>query len=86
MLVMGIHLLIPVLHFLFFEIFGAFWFKNVLTLHITEQEMKFPIKNSFNRFDQIHSFLWIWLHLLKKFFIENFIFRAVDGKISIQSN
>ena len=86
MLFMGMHLLTPVLHFLFFEIFDALWFKKVLSLHITEQEMKFPIKNSFNRFDQIHSFLWIWLHLLKKSFIENFIFRAVDGKISIQSN
>ena len=39
--------------------------------------MKFPIKDFFSKCDQIRSFLWIWLHLLKKFLMENFIFCAV---------
>ena len=36
--------------------------------------MKFPIKDFFSKCDQIRSFLWIWSHLLKKHFMENFIF------------
>ena len=31
----------------------------------------------FSKCDQIHSFLRIWLHSLKKSFMENFIFCAV---------
>ena len=38
--------------------------------------MKFSIKDSFNRYDQICSFLWIWSHLFKKSLMENFIFCA----------
>ena len=37
------------------------------------QKMKFSINNS----PFIHSFLWIWLHLLKKSLMENFSFCAV---------
>ena len=36
--------------------------------------MKFSIKNFFSKCDQIPSFPWIWLHLLKKSLMENFIF------------
>ena len=36
--------------------------------------MKFSIKDFFSKCDQIHSFLRIWLHLLKKSLMENFIF------------
>ena len=43
----------------------------------TAQKMKFSIKDFFSKCDQIRSFLLIWLHLLKKFFMENFIFCAV---------
>ena len=39
--------------------------------------MKFSIKDFFNKCDQICSFLWIWSHLLKNSFMENFIFCAV---------
>ena len=28
--------------------------------------MKFSIKHFFSKYDQIRSFLWTWLHLLKK--------------------
>ena len=34
----------------------------------------FPIKDFFSKCDQIRSFLGIWLNLLKKSLIENFIF------------
>ena len=36
--------------------------------------MKFAIKDFFSKYDQICSFLRIWSHLLKKSFMENFIF------------
>ena len=36
--------------------------------------MKFSIKDFSSKCDQIRSFLWIWSHLLKKHFMENFIF------------
>ena len=32
----------------------------------TAQKIKFSIKDFFSKCDQIHSFLWIWSHLLKK--------------------
>ena len=46
--------------------------------------MKFSIKDFFSKCDQIHSFLPIWSHLLKKYLMEKFIFRAVDIMMSIQ--
>ena len=36
--------------------------------------MKFPIKYYFSKCDQICSYLQIWSQLLKKSFMENFIF------------
>ena len=45
------------------------------TLH---KKMKFSIEDFFSKCDQIRSFLQIWLHLLKKSFMENFIFCAVQ--------
>ena len=47
------------------------------SLPYTEQKMKFSIKDYFTKCDQICSFLRIWSQLLKKSFIENFIFCAV---------
>ena len=41
------------------------------------QKMKFSIKDFLSKFDQIRSFLRIWLSLLKKSLMENFIFYAV---------
>ena len=43
----------------------------------TVQKNKFSIKNFFSKCDQIRSKIWIWSHLLKKSFMENFIFWAV---------
>ena len=36
--------------------------------------MKYSIKDFFSKCDEIHSFLQIWSHLLKKSVMENFIF------------
>ena len=44
---------------------------------VTAQKMKFSIKNFLSKCYQIHSFLLIWSHLLKKPLMENFIFCAV---------
>ena len=44
---------------------------------VNAQKMKFSIKDFFSKCDQIHSFLRIWSHSLKKFLMENFIFCAV---------
>ena len=49
------------------------------TLTSTAQKMKFSIKDFFSKSDQIRSFLRIWLHLLKKSLMENFIFCAVQN-------
>ena len=35
---------------------------------------EFLNKDIFSKCDRIRSFLWIWLHLLKKSLMENFIF------------
>ena len=47
----------------------------------TAQKMKFSIKDFFSKCDKIRSLLRMWLHLLKKSLMENFIFCAV-GHIS----
>ena len=39
--------------------------------------MEFSIKDFFSKFEQIYRKLQIWLHLLKKSLMENFIFYAV---------
>ena len=44
---------------------------------VTAQKMKFSIKDLFSKCDQIRCFQRIWLYLLKKFLMENFIFCAV---------
>ena len=43
----------------------------------TTQKMRFSIKDSFSKCDQIRKKLWIWSHLLKKSLMGNFIFCAV---------
>ena len=50
------------------------WF-NSCCFHCTK--MKFSIKDFFSKREQIRSFLQIWLHLLRKSWMENFIFCAV---------
>ena len=39
--------------------------------------MRFSINDFFSKCDQIHGFLRIWSHLLKKYLMESFIFCAV---------
>ena len=46
---------------------------------LTAQRLKFHIKDSFSKRDQILSFLRIWSHLLKKSSMQNFIFYTVIG-------
>ena len=48
--------------------------------------MTFSIKDFFNKWDQICSFLCIWSHLLKKSLMENFIFCVVEGVFRVLSN
>ena len=47
----------------------------------TAQKMKFSIKDFFSKCDQIRCFLRIWLHLLEKSLMGNFIFCAVGDLI-----
>ena len=54
--------------------------KSRFLVHIgyfTAQKMKFSTKDFFSKSDQIHSFLRIWLHLLKNSLMANFILCAV---------
>ena len=44
---------------------------------IITQKMKFSVKVFFSKCYQIRIFLQIWLHLLNKTLMENFIFCAV---------
>ena len=46
-------------------------------IYSTVQKMKFSIKTFLGKRNQIRSFLRISVHLLKKSFMENFIFCAV---------
>ena len=46
----------------------------------TTLKKKFNIKDFFIKYDQIHSFLQIWSHLLKKSLMENFVFSVVKSK------
>ena len=50
---------------------------QILLNTITAQKIKFSIKDFFSKSDQIHSFLRIWSHLLKKSLMKTFIFCAV---------
>ena len=53
----------------------AEWWK--LYAKLTSQKIKFPIKDFFSKYVQIHSFLWIWSYLLNKSLMESFIFCSV---------
>ena len=53
----------------------AVWLK--LYAKLTSQKIKFPIKDFFSKYVQIHSFLWIWSYLLNKSLMESFIFCTV---------
>ena len=53
------------------------WSKLIDRALHTAQKMKFSIKDFFSKCDQIRGFLRICSHLLKKYVMENFMFRAV---------
>ena len=48
--------------------------------------MKFSIKDFSSKCRQIRGKMEIWSHLVKKSFMENFIFCAVQGTLIIQSS
>ena len=54
--------------FEFSGMFGKHFSLNAI-IKCTAQEIKFSIKDFFSKCNQIHSFLQIWSHLLKKFLI-----------------
>ena len=56
----------------------------MFSIYYTTQKMKFSIKDFFSQCGQIHSFLRIRSHLLKKSLMENFIFCAVKVKQMIK--
>ena len=60
--------------------------KKVIFDRATARKMKFPIKDFSSKCDQIRSFLRIWLHLLKKSLMENFIFCAVGPLLLAHRN
>ena len=41
---------------------------------VISQKLKFSVKDFLSKCEQIHSFLRIFTHLLKKYLTENFIF------------
>ena len=49
-------------------------FLEIIVIIDTIQKMKFSIKDFVSKCDQIHSFLRIWSHVLKKSLMANFIF------------
>ena len=60
-----------------FDHFSTFCMIRLRSLHLgltnyTAQKVKFSIKYFFSKWDQIHSKLQIWSHLLKKYLMENF--------------
>ena len=55
----------------------VYWATAYQKYHIA-QKTKLSIKDSFSICDQIPRKLRIWLHLLNKFLMENFIFCAVS--------
>ena len=54
-----------------------FW-KYLKIMKKAAQKLKFSVKDLASTCDQIRSSLRIWSHLLKKSFVENFIFCAVE--------
>ena len=62
--------------FLSFDIWSIY-INTLLLKKYNSQKMKFPMKDFFSKCDQIHSFLGIRSHLLKKSLMGNFIFCLV---------
>ena len=69
----GLNISSIVLYFKFSRVnCTAEWYVN------TAQKMKFSFKDFFSKCNQIRRQLRIWLHLLKKSLMENFIFSTVQ--------
>ena len=66
----------------FGTLLSIFWFWYIATL--TAQKMKFFVKDSSSKCDQIRSFLRIWSHLLEISLMENFIFCAVPHNLPVK--
>ena len=47
------------------------------------QKLKFSIKGSFSKYDQMNRKLRIWSHLLKKSLMETFVFCAVCNIVTL---
>ena len=61
-----------------YQFFSFLWnIHHSLLSANTAQKMKFSITDFFSTYDEIH--IRIWSYLLKKFFLENFIFCAVKS-------
>ena len=76
---------VPCVHFEKFHMFNFkhFYLKtstlyDTFSLYLPIQKMKFSTKDFFSKCDQIRKKLRILSHLLKKFFMENFIFCALS--------
>ena len=62
-----------------------YWYALIFMFYQFWRKLKFLIiKSFFSKGDQICRKLPIWLHLLKRFFLGNFIFRAVNNSLLIQ--
>ena len=66
----------------FGTLLSIFWFWYIATL--TAQKMKFFVKDSSSKCDQIRSFLRISSHLLEISLMENFIFCAVPHNLPVK--
>ena len=66
--------------FVYFLYFTMVFITGLSMFYVTAPKMKFSIKDFFSKCDQIRSFLRIWLHLLKKSLMGNFIFCAVCNR------
>ena len=69
-----------------FKEYISFWLddsKPLIINTLCKKELQLSNEDFFSKCNQIHNFLRIWSHLLKKSFMENFIFCAVLHPVSI---
>ena len=72
----------PTSHFNLRLFLRSNWWEEVVRKCPHCTKMKFSINDFFSKCDQIHSFLRIWSHLLKKSLTENSIFCVVPAEKS----
>ena len=69
-----------------FKEYISFWLddsKPLIINTLCKKELQLSNEDFFSKCNQIHNFLRIWSHLLKKSLMENFIFCAVLHPVSI---